>query len=392
MRKSFLFYPNWCRVNCSFPQEQETSQVTDNRAAVAAYPEPESAVLCGTSRALRGAHCYANGLPRPNAGSFMEHNFYGLDPILPIATEVGFSEVPFLEAVSPSMRAVEAVIRELGHSSVPVLLIGERGTGKQTIAQRIHQNSGRSQEQFRVMSCQGLNFETLQSEASLSGATLYLDEICDLSPECQKQLLELLSSPDTNDSAGDKRMSVGISIRMMGGSSRDLEADVRAGSFQEDLYYRLSGVCLRIPPLRQRKEDIPQLMWFFLGRYAEAFRRPAPVLSAPTEQLFRDHSWPGNLRELEATARAIVAVGDESVAMGGLRSLLLRADSRQSGEKISLKEVSRAASREAEKELILKALTRTRWNRRRAAQDLQISYKALLYKLKQIGYGEYRAT
>jgi two-component system response regulator AtoC len=323
----------------------------------------------------------------------MEQNFYELDPSLPIATEVSFSEVPFLEAVSPSMRAVEAVIRELGHSSVPVLLIGERGTGKQTIAQRIHQNSGRSREQFRVLSCQGLDFEGLRSEASRSGATLYLDEICDLSPECQKQLLELLSSPDTNDSAAsDKRMTVGISIRMMGGSSRDLEADVRAGSFQEDLYYRLSGVCLRIPPLRQRKEDIPQLMGFFLGRYAEAFRRPAPVLSAPTEQLFREHSWPGNLRELEATARAIVAVGDESVAMGGLRSLLLRADNRPASEKISLKEASRAASREAEKELILKALTRTRWNRRRAAQDLQISYKALLYKLKQIGYGEYRAT
>ncbi len=156
----------------------------------------------------------------------------------------------------------------------------------------------------------------------------------------------------------------------MCGSSRDLEADVRTGSFQEDLYYRLSGVCLRIPPLRQRKEDVPQLMAFFLGRYAEAFRRPVPVLSAPTEQLFRDHSWPGNLRELEAAARAIVAVGDESVAMGGLRSLLVRADNRQNGEKVSLKEASRAASREAEKELILKALTRTRWNRRRAAQEL----------------------
>jgi two-component system response regulator AtoC len=117
-----------------------------------------------------------------------------------------------------------------------------------------------------------------------------------------------------------------------------------------------------------------------------------PVLSDPTRQLFRDHSWPGNLRELEAAARAIVAVGDESVAMGGLRSMLLRADNRINGEKVSLKEASRAASREAEKELILRVLTRTRWNRRRAAQELQISYKALLYKLKQIGYGEVGAT
>jgi two-component system response regulator AtoC len=314
----------------------------------------------------------------------MEQNFYELDPGLPISAEVGLPDLRFLEAVSPSMRAVEAVIRELGHSNVPVLLIGERGTGKQTIAQRIHRNSGRTREQFHVLSCQGLDFELLRQGVSRSGDTLYLDEVCDLSPECQKKLLELLSVSGSNGSPQE--------MRMMCGSSRDMEGDVRAGHFQEDLYYRLSGVCLRVPPLRQRKEDVLHLMACFLGRYAEAFHRTVPVLSASTEQLFRDHSWPGNLRELEATARAIVAVGDESVAMAGLRSILLRADNRPNGEKVSLKEASRAASREAEKELILKALTRTRWNRRRAAQELQISYKALLYKLKQIGYGEYGAT
>jgi len=315
---------------------------------------------------------------------FMEQNFYELDPGLPIAADLGIGEVPFIEAVSPSMKAVEAVIRELGHSFVPVLLIGERGTGKQTLAQKIHQTCGRPREKFLVQNCLGLDCDALQLEAGRPGATLYLDEICDLSAKCQKKLLELISQLAANGSSQD--------IRFICGSSRDLETDVRAGSFQEDLYYRLSGVCLRIPPLRQRKEDVPHLMACFLGKYAEAFRRPAPVLSAATEQLFREHSWPGNLRELEATARALVAVGDESVAMGGLRSILLRADHRGNGEKVSLKEASRAASREAEKELILKALTRTRWNRRRAAQELQISYKALLYKLKQIGYGEFGAT
>jgi two-component system response regulator AtoC len=158
------------------------------------------------------------------------------------------------------------------------------------------------------------------------------------------------------------------------------------------LYYRLSGVCLRIPPLRQRKDDIAQLMGFFLQRYSEAYHRPVPVLSPATQKLFLEHSWPGNLPELEGAARAIVAVGNESVAMGGLRSMLTRGDNRTNGEKTSLKEASRAASREAERELILKVLTRTRWNRRRAAQELQISYKALLYKLKQIGYSEYGAS
>ena len=150
-------------------------------------------------------------------------------------------------------------------------------------------------------------------------------------------------------------------------------------------------MCLRIPPLRQRKEDVSHLTAFFLKSYAEAFHRPVPVLSTATQQLFLDYAWPGNLSELAAAARAIVAVGDESVVMGGLRSMLTGSD-RRGAERLSLKETSRAASRQAEKELILKVLTRTRWNRRRAAQELQISYKALLYKLKQIGYGEVGAS
>jgi two-component system response regulator AtoC len=309
----------------------------------------------------------------------MERNFYGQDLSLLNSGEAGLSESSFLETVSPSMKAVEAMIRELAHSQVPVLLIGERGTGKGTIAQRIHGISGGQAAGFRLETCAGLAPRTLVPAASKPGATLYLDEICDLSSDCQKRLLELLAKSQAD-------------VRIICGTSRDLETDIRVGSFREDLYYRLSGVCLRIPPLRQRKEDVPHLMAFFLARYSEAFHRPVPSLSSSTQQLFNDYSWPGNLRELEAAARAIVAVGDESMAMRGLRSLLTRSENGSDGGKVSLKEASRAASREAEKDLILKALTRTRWNRRRAAQELQISYKALLYKLKQIGYSEYGAT
>jgi two-component system response regulator AtoC len=287
-----------------------------------------------------------------------------------------------LEAVSPSMQAVEAVVRELAHSSVPVLLLGERGTGKRTIAQRIHRASDRPQHEFLDMTCAGLSPGELVPGKYRGGITLYLDEIGDLTADCQKQLLDVLSGQGLN----------GAGVHIICGSSRNLEAEVRAGRFREDLYYRLSGVCLRIPPVRQRKEDVPHLMSFFLMRYSEIFRRPVPVLSTETRQLFHDHSWPGNLVELEAVARAIVAVGDESVAMGGLRSTMSRAGNGANGDKVSLKEAARAASREAEKELILKVLNRTRWNRRRAAEELQISYKALLYKLKQIGYGEYGAT
>jgi two-component system, NtrC family, response regulator AtoC len=290
----------------------------------------------------------------------------------------------FLEGVSPSMRAVEVVIRELASSDVPVLLLAEVGTGKRTIARRIHESSSHNQEAFRIVACASLSaesFENTGGEALFQEGTIFLDEIGDLSSTCQGKLLEILPKLSEN---GKRRMKA----RLICGSARDLEAEMKLGRFREDLYYRISGVCLRLPPLRQRKEDIAELMSLFLAKYAEDFQRPTPVLSAHTQQLFHDYAWPGNIRELEDAAKAIVALGDESVAMGGLRAMLLKSDRTGNGERVSLKQAARAASREAEKELILKVLSKTRWNRRRAAQELQISYKALLYKLKQIGCGE----
>jgi len=302
-----------------------------------------------------------------------------------VAPAVELSAFP---AVSASMKAVEAMVRELAHSHVPVLLIGERGTGKHMIARRIHGASGGSSDGFHTGQGSEISAEALTSAAK-NCATLYLDEVSDLNPECQQLLLDLpLQQPLEMGRNGSSRPLA----RIICSSSHDLEPYVRSGNFREDLYYRLSGVCLRIPPLRQRKEDIPHLVRFLLAKYGEEFHRPVPPLSMETQDLLHEYSWPGNLPELEAAARAIVAVGDETVAMGGLRAMLTRTEPKPNGERVSLKEAARAASREAEKELILKVLTRTRWNRRRAAQELQISYKALLYKLKQIGYSEYGAT
>ena len=310
-----------------------------------------------------------------------------MDPYFPPKNELPgrtLSPAIFLEAVSPSMRAVEVVIRELASSDVPVLLLAELGTGKRTIARRIHESSSRSKEEFRIVGCAALtekDFESDGSDALFREGTIFLEEIGDLSSTCQVKLLEILPQLGEN---GNRRMRA----RLICGSVRDLEAEMKSGRFREDLYYRISGVCLRLPPLRQRKEDIAELMSLFLAKYAEDFQRPTPVLSPHTQQLFHDYAWPGNIRELEDAAKAIVALGDESVAMGGLRAMLMKSERAGNGERVSLKQAARAASREAEKELILKVLSKTRWNRRRAEQELQISYKALLYKLKQIACGE----
>jgi len=300
------------------------------------------------------------------------------------------SEGSFVEGLGQSMRALEVVIRELARSNVPVLLLAERGAGKQAAAERIHRLSEHRNGVFQVVNCADIPEKSLAANGGGKGlfaaGTVYLEEISDLSPASQASLLGVLAELEGDKGAHGKR------ARLICGSSRDLELEVKSGRFREDLYYRVSGVCLRLPPLRQRKEDIPYLVSFFLTKYARDFERPVPQLSGATQRLFQDYAWPGNIRELADAARAIVALGDESLAMGGLRSLLTKSEGGGNGESISLKQASRAASREAEKELILKALTRTRWNRRRAAQELQISYKALLYKLKQIGHRDFGAS
>ncbi|HEY3618366.1 MAG TPA: sigma 54-interacting transcriptional regulator [Candidatus Sulfotelmatobacter sp.] len=297
---------------------------------------------------------------------------------------------PFVEGVSASMQPVEAVIRELSQSDVPVLLLAEAGAGKHATARRIHEMSRRSAQPFRWFRCSTLKPEDLSvtkliEEAPVKAGTIFLEELAELNASSQACFRDALLR------ASSSGLPSGYSARFICGSACDLEVEVKAGRLREDLYYRISGVCLRLPPLRQRKEDIPLLMAHFMRKYAQEFHLPIPELSSEMQRLFGEYSWPGNLQELDHAARVLVALGDEHLAMGGLRALLHKPSAAGNGNGVSLKAASRAASQEAEKELILKVLTRTRWNRRRAAEQLQISYKALLYKLKQIGYEGYGA-
>jgi two-component system response regulator AtoC len=311
----------------------------------------------------------------------------------PALAETGIGGDGFISGTSPATLMLESVVSEIASTNIPVLLVGESGTGKQMFANRIHYLSGRSKEPLRKISCASMTAETFAAEIGVGQAspreevqaagTVFLDEISELESMCQRTLLYAL--PD-----GDARPRRGLlTARLISTTSRNLDDEMRAGRFRRELYYRINGVCLRLPPLRERKEDIPLLAEFFLSKHAVQFGRVQASLSTRALDTFTEYSWPGNIRELENVVKKIVALNDEDLAV----SELIRAPNGATPVATttvetptrSLKVAARAASREAERELILKALARTRWNRKRAAQELQISYKSLLYKLKQIG-------
>jgi two-component system response regulator AtoC len=174
--------------------------------------------------------------------------------------------------------------------------------------------------------------------------------------------------------------------RLVSATSCDFEKEIEAGRFRMELYFRINGVILRLPPLRDRREDIPDLLECFLVKHANELKKNTPELSREDRKLLFAYDWPGNIRELENVARKIVAVGDAGLALGDLRvSRTVQQVPVEGLSGSSLKVAARAASRRTERELILKALEQTHWNRKQAARDLQISYKSLLYKIKQIG-------
>jgi two-component system, NtrC family, response regulator AtoC len=292
--------------------------------------------------------------------------------------------------VSPAIQTVEAVIYEIARTNIPVLLVGESGTGKELFANRVHQLSAQSEKFLKRISCAAMNPAAFSSELARSTdgkkevGTIFFDEISELDSICQRSLLCELPDGD----AGARRGL--LKARVVSTTTRNLDEEIRAGRFRSELFYRINGVCLRLPPLRERKEDIPLLADFFLTKHAAQMSRARPSVSPRTLQAILDYSWPGNVRELENVMKKIVVLGDEQLAIAELRASVSTARKAEAttAHGHSLKAAARAASREAERELILKALARTRWNRKRAAQDLQISYKSLLYKLKQIGFDE----
>jgi len=307
--------------------------------------------------------------------------------------EIGDSH--FVPGISPAMRALEGVIAEIAPTNIPVLFVGESGTGKEVFANRLHRLSGRQDQPLVKFSCAtasasnfpagfGWNANGVMRAIDGESGTVLFDEISELDAACQRNLLSVLPEEEGTPSRGQ------LNARVVSTTTRNLDEEMRAGRFRSELFYRINGMCLRLPPLRERKEDIPQLVEFFLGKHATKLGRQRRSISEQTLNRFMEYSWPGNIRELENAVKKIVALGDETRVFQELSPevLVTRTGAERSSNSHSLKVAAKAASREAERELILEALNRTRWNRKKAAQALQISYKSLLYKLKRIGFGD----
>jgi two-component system response regulator AtoC len=295
----------------------------------------------------------------------------------------------FIYGCGSAMRSLNAMVAEIAPTGIPVLIMGECGTGKDAYARLIHRLSQETGAVFQKINCAAfesadlfnqLNDQSRERRGKGACGTVYLDGVQDLELHGQRALLSSL--PD-GESDGN---GLGSRPRLISSTNASLELDVEAGRFRRELYFRINGACLRLPSLRERKEDIPALIEYFLSKHAGASNKAVPSLETSTLDILTSYPWPGNIRELENLALKMITFGDVRVALGELQRRHSASQKLQQNVGVpSLKVAARAASRQAERELIMQALERTRWNRKRAAQELQISYKSFLYKLKSIG-------
>src|SRR3954462_8078774 len=321
------------------------------------------------------------------------------------------SDENFFVAASPSMRKIRSQVALVANVDIPVLMLGESGTGKEVISRLIHKLSPRAHRTFLKVNCAAVPADLLESElfgyeaGAFTGAnhakpgkfelcnkgTILLDEIGEMPPGLQAKLLHVLQ--DQQFSRLGSRSVIKVDVRILAATNINIPEALANKRPREDLYYRLNAFTLNLPPLRERKEEVPILLKHFMSRMSEQYARPPLPLSPALLQACQNHSWPGNLRELNNFLKRYLILGDENLAV---TELLPRNDGTggSSGEPSSkgdaggLKSLARSAKDEAEAQASTLALEQTNWNRKQAAAILQISYKALLYKIRQYGIAE----
>jgi two-component system response regulator AtoC len=335
------------------------------------------------------------------------------------------TELLLLCGDNQKMREVREIIEQVADTDITVLVRGESGTGKELVARTIYQLSDRSKQPFVKVNCAALPSELLESElfgfekGAFTGAqkrklgkfeyanngAIFLDEISEMHPSLQAKLLQVLQDGEFSRLGGES--DVHVNTRVIAATNRNLEEAVADGSFREDLYYRLNVVTIHIPPLRERLDGVPLLVDHFLRKNNEQYNKNLEALTPETMDVFMKYHWPGNVRELENMVRRMVVLGNETTVLEeiSLRGMppAPRAEAPEAaldlavadvdfsaGETIDLKAISRRAAQVAEKRVIERVLQQTRWNRKEAAEKLQISYKALLYKMKENGLSQGR--
>ena len=336
------------------------------------------------------------------------------DPVEAVRTAPRIRNQPQLIFCSGKMKQIQQVALQIANAHVPVLIQGESGVGKDIVAKLIHVHSRVASKPFVKVNCAALPAELTESELFgyqrgaftgattdrpgkfefANGGTIFLDEIGEFSPSVQAKLLQVLQ--DGRFTRLGSNNEIRVNVRIIAATNRKLEEAITRGTFREDLYYRLNVVSIDIPPLRERMEEIPILSDYFLGKYTTEYRTPTLPIPPDLMELFMTFRWPGNVRELENVIRRYVVLQDAdgiraelesrlSRQMGGQIEALAESYLHENAESVDLKEVSRRAALMVERNMIIKTLRKTSWNKWRAAKELRVSYKTLLTKIEQYG-------
>jgi two-component system response regulator AtoC len=320
--------------------------------------------------------------------------------------EIPLNETHSFVRSSKRMRDLEAQAALVARADIPLLILGESGTGKEILALYTHMMSARSQRIFLKVNCAAVPADLLESELFgyeqgaftgavktkpgkfeiCTGGTIFLDEIGEMPAILQAKLLQVLQ--DGTFSRLGSRAPMKVDVRVIAATNINMKEAMANKTFREDLYYRLNGFTLSIPPLRERREEIPVLAEYFMRKGAKRYGREALPFSANLLNTLDEHAWPGNLRELENVINRYLVLGDEkaiidelapTAAYQGAANAAAEAPTTGAG----LKAMVKSLKGDAESTAIAQVLEGVGWNRKAAANDLQISYKALLYKIKQ---------
>ncbi len=313
----------------------------------------------------------------------------------------------FFVAASNAMRKIRSQAKLVANVDIPVLLLGESGTGKEVLAKLIHKYSPRAHRSFLKVNCAAVPADLLESElfgyepGAFTGAThskpgkfelcnkgtILLDEIGEMPPQLQAKLLHVLQ--DQQFSRLGSRSIIKVDVRILAATNIDIPKAIAERKLREDLYYRLNGFTLHLPPLRDRKEEVAPLLRHLMTEVSERYGRPALPISPRLLEACERYHWPGNLRELGNFIKRYLVLADEELIIQELQAASTMGRpaspgvSAPSAPESGLKSIVRGVKDEAEIEAITKALEQTNWNRKQAATLLQISYKALLYKIRQ---------